>query len=73
MAWQARDLQGSSLALEPTSELQTLANEDSSSPSASDFPTFVNGYQTIYLEELPLYVSADSILYACIVVRSVLR
>ncbi len=28
------------------------------------FPTFTYGYATIYAEDLPLYVSADSILYA---------
>lgn len=28
------------------------------------FPSFVYGYQTLYLADLPLYVSADSILYA---------
>jgi hypothetical protein len=28
------------------------------------FPTFVYGYSRLYLEDLPLYVSADSILYA---------
>ena len=28
------------------------------------FPSFVYGYQTLYLADLPVYVSADSILYA---------
>ena len=28
------------------------------------FPTFLYGYETIYMADLPLYVSADSILHA---------
>src|SRR5690606_27306549 len=28
------------------------------------FPTFTYGYATIYLEDLPIFVSADSILHA---------
>ncbi|MBX3192779.1 MAG: DUF3160 domain-containing protein, partial [Labilithrix sp.] len=28
------------------------------------FPTFIYGYQSIYTDDLPVYVSADSILYA---------
>jgi hypothetical protein len=31
---------------------------------AHRFPSFVYGYETIYAEDLPLYVSADSILFA---------
>ena len=28
------------------------------------FPTFVYGYKSIYAADLPVYVSADSVLYA---------
>lgn len=55
-------IQASSLRLSDAG----LAALDSRGFAVGDqrFPSFAYGYQTIYLEDLPLYVSADSILNA---------
>ncbi|WP_437661341.1 DUF3160 domain-containing protein [Sorangium sp. So ce1182] len=56
-------LQGTSLALDED-ELAKLAENGFVISSKKSFPTFVYGYESIYALDLPLYVSADSILYA---------
>ena len=56
-------IQGSSLALNDA-ERQALADGGFVITERKRFPTFTYGYQTLYLEDLPLYVSADSILFA---------
>jgi hypothetical protein len=56
-------IQASSLALnEP--ELAALDAQGFAITDRKYFPSFTYGYQTLYLEDLPLYVSADSILDA---------
>jgi hypothetical protein len=54
-------LQASSLAL-ITQEQQALAQQGFVISAAHPFPTFAYGYSTIYTEDLPVYISADSIL-----------
>jgi hypothetical protein len=56
-------LQGSPLALN-AAELQTLGQKGFVISEAKHFPTFVYGYEAIYAQDLPLFVSADSILFA---------
>jgi hypothetical protein len=56
-------IQLSSLALEHN-ELDALAAHGFVITSRWRTPTFMYGYSTLYLEDLPLYVSADSILHA---------
>jgi hypothetical protein len=56
-------LQGSALALSPA-ELDRLATNGFVISGSKQFPSFPYGYQTIYAEDLPLYVSADSVLFA---------
>lgn len=56
-------LQGSSLALDER-ELAALSREGFVISELERFPNFVYGYEQLYAEDLPLYVSADSILYA---------
>ena len=56
-------IQGSSLALNQT-ELAALDAQGFALTDRNYFPSFTYGYQTLYLEDLPLYVSADSILDA---------
>ncbi|MEO8183928.1 MAG: DUF3160 domain-containing protein [Deltaproteobacteria bacterium] len=56
-------IQGSALALN-ASELETLAADGLVISARKEFPSFAYGYKTIYGQDLPLYVSADSILEA---------
>ncbi|WP_437878521.1 DUF3160 domain-containing protein [Sorangium sp. So ce513] len=56
-------LQGTALALDED-ELAKLSANGFVISSKKSFPTFVYGYESIYALDLPLYVSADSILYA---------
>jgi hypothetical protein len=56
-------IQASSLALNE-SELAALDAQGFAIIGRKYFPSFTYGYQTLYLEDLPLYVSADSILDA---------
>jgi len=56
-------LQETSVALTPD-ELTALSDKGFVISGSKWFPTFVYGYQTIYSEHLPVYVSADSILFA---------
>ena len=56
-------IQGSSLALNDA-ERRALAGDGFVVTERQRFPTFTYGYQLLYLHDLPLYVSADSILYA---------
>lgn len=56
-------IQKSALAL-PSAEQGVLDEHGFVISEKRRFPSFVYGYQTIYLEDLPVYVSADSILYA---------
>ncbi|WP_437987713.1 DUF3160 domain-containing protein [Sorangium sp. So ce117] len=56
-------LQGTALALDED-ELAKLSRNGFVISSKKSFPTFVYGYESIYALDLPLYVSADSILYA---------
>ena len=56
-------IQASALALSP-SQLDTLADQGIVITQDRAFPSFAYGYKTIYSEDLPVYVSADSILEA---------
>jgi hypothetical protein len=56
-------IQASSLALNE-SELAALDAQGFALTDRKYFPSFTYGYQTLYLEDLPVYVSADSILDA---------
>ncbi|WP_437686856.1 DUF3160 domain-containing protein [Sorangium sp. So ce176] len=56
-------IQGSSLGLDDD-ELAKLSKNGFVISEKKTFPTFVYGYETIYALDLPIYVSADSILYA---------
>ncbi|WP_437753379.1 DUF3160 domain-containing protein [Sorangium sp. So ce1389] len=56
-------IQGSSLGLDED-ELAKLSKNGFVISEKKSFPTFVYGYESIYALDLPLYVSADSILYA---------
>lgn len=56
-------IQGSSLALD-TRSLRELGERGFVITEDHPFPTFAYGYATIYLEDLPVYISADSILNA---------
>ncbi|WP_437791719.1 DUF3160 domain-containing protein [Sorangium sp. So ce693] len=56
-------LQGTALALDE-GELAKLSENGFVISSKKSFPTFVYGYSSIYALDLPLYVSADSILFA---------
>lgn len=56
-------VQASSLALNGP-EQSALAQNGFVISERRRFPSFVYGYSTIYMADLPLYVSADSILYA---------
>ncbi len=56
-------IQASSLALNDAA-LEKLGENGFVISAAHEFPSFVYGYQTIYAEDLPVYVSADSILDA---------
>ncbi|MDC0677619.1 DUF3160 domain-containing protein [Sorangium atrum] len=56
-------LQGTALALDE-GELAKLSENGFVISSKKSFPTFAYGYSSIYALDLPLYVSADSILFA---------
>lgn len=56
-------LQASTLALDPD-ELVTLGDKGLVISEQKRFPTFVYGYASIYALDLPVFVSADSILFA---------
>ena len=56
-------VQKSALALQPA-ELSALSKNGFVVSGKRSFPSFMYGYQSIYAQDLPLYVSADSILYA---------
>lgn len=56
-------IQASPLALD-ADELTTLGKNGFVISEGKRFPTFVYGYESIYAQDLPLFVSADSILYA---------
>jgi len=54
-------IQASALALRPV-ELDALAEKGFVVSGERSFPTFAYGYSTIYAQDLPVYISADSIL-----------
>lgn len=56
-------IQASSLGLN-AGELSTLGKNGFVISDRESFPDFTYGYKTIYFEHLPVYVSADSLLYA---------
>ncbi len=56
-------LQASSLAL-PQAELATLGTSGVVISRAHEFPSFAYGYKSIYALDLPVYVSADSLMDA---------
>lgn len=56
-------IQKSALAL-PSADQTILEKRGFVISETRRFPSFIYGYQTLYLQDLPLYVSADSILYA---------
>jgi hypothetical protein len=56
-------IRNSRLGLNPAEE-QVLAQNGFVISSRQQFPTFTYGYVSIYSDDLPLYISADSILYA---------
>lgn len=53
----------SELALTPA-ELDAVEERGFAITAGHEFPTFTYGYATIYAADLPVYISADSILYA---------
>ncbi len=56
-------IQASAMGLD-TVEMDLLAQNGFVITERHAFPSFVYGYETLYAEDLPLYVSADSILHA---------
>lgn len=56
-------IQTSNLALNDA-ESQLLAHNGFAISERRAFPSFIYGYETIYAEDLPVYVSADSVLHA---------
>ncbi len=56
-------IQSSALGLD-AEELAVLSSQGFLITDRVEFPDFTYGYKTIYFEDLPVYVSADSILYA---------
>jgi len=56
-------IQASALALS-AAELDKLGQHGFVISSGKRFPTFTYGYESIYAQDLPLFVSADSVLYA---------
>jgi hypothetical protein len=56
-------IQASTLKLND-SELAAIADHGFVITNRQRWPTFLYGYASIYLEDLPLYVSADSLLFA---------
>jgi hypothetical protein len=58
------DLIQSSLLPLSEAELAKLGENGFAISKTREFPTFSYGYQSIYSEDLPVYVSADSVLFA---------
>lgn len=56
-------IQGSTLKLDDQA-LARLASTGFAISTSNQMPSFLYGYASIYVEDLPLYVSADSILYS---------
>jgi hypothetical protein len=56
-------IQQSALALNAR-ELDALGQHGFVVSERRAYPTFMYGYATIYAQDLPVYISADSILYA---------
>ena len=56
-------IQGSTLKLDEQ-ELARLSSTGFAISTSHQMPSFLYGYASIYAEDLPLYVSADSILYS---------
>lgn len=56
-------IQASSMALN-ANELEVLAKNGLVISKRKQFPSFAYGYKSLYAEDLPLYVSADSVLEA---------
>ena len=56
-------IQNSAVALN-NAEMTALKDNGVVISDRNSYPSFLYGYQTLYLEDLPLYVSADSILHA---------
>jgi hypothetical protein len=56
-------IQNSLIALSDA-ELRRLGENGLAISKTREFPTFPYGYKTIYSEDLPVYVSADSVLFA---------
>lgn len=56
-------IQASALALDQD-EMAKLGKNGFVISEKKRFPTFVYGYQSVYAQDLPVYVSADSIMYA---------
>lgn len=56
-------IQASALALD-ADELAKLGTNGFVISEKQHFPTFVYGYQNVYAQDLPVYVSADSIMFA---------
>ncbi|MDF1564375.1 MAG: DUF3160 domain-containing protein [Deltaproteobacteria bacterium] len=56
-------VQASALELD-ADELAVLSREGLVISERKHFPSFVYGYETLYAEDLPLFISADSILHA---------
>lgn len=56
-------IQGSALALS-VPELDKLGENGFVISENRRFPSFTHGFETLYLEDLPLFISADSILHA---------
>jgi hypothetical protein len=56
-------IQASQLKLEPA-ELALLGQRGFVLSARQAFPTFFYGYKAIYADDLPVFISADSILYA---------
>lgn len=57
------DVISAAMALDP-GELGKIAENGFVISKLQEYPSFVYGYQTIYMHDLPVYVSADSILDA---------
>lgn len=56
-------IQNSQASLTPA-ERAVLGNQGFVISEARRFPSFMYGYETIYMQDLPVYVSADSVMHA---------
>ena len=56
-------IQDSALAL-TSAEEQVFGDQGFVISEAKRFPSFMYGYETIYMQDLPVYVSADSVMHA---------